>query len=104
MAGSADGEGTGRSRRRSADPRAGRFVRQDHRRADRGMGAAFRRCGTGMTTSVRRLAEADVAAMRDIRLEGLRLHPECFGADLETEEAMTEADFARRMATGITFG
>ena len=57
-----------------------------------------------MTISVRRLAEADAAAMRDIRLEGLRLHPECFGADLDVEEAMTAEDFARRMATGVTFG
>ncbi|HWA30057.1 MAG TPA: GNAT family N-acetyltransferase [Rhizomicrobium sp.] len=57
-----------------------------------------------MTVSVRTLVEADAAAMRDIRLEGLRLHPECFGADLEIEEAMSVEDFAARMKTGITFG
>lgn len=57
-----------------------------------------------MTASVRKLAATDAAALREIRLEGLRLHPECFGADLDIEEAMTTEDFARRMATGVTFG
>ena len=46
----------------------------------------------------------DIAAMRAIRLEMLSLHPEAFAADLETEEAMTVADFAARAAGSTTFG
>mgnify|MGYP001545757215 FL=1 len=57
-----------------------------------------------MTHSVRKLTPADVPALRQLRLESLRLHPECFGADLETEEAMSVADMAARMAAGVTFG
>jgi ribosomal protein S18 acetylase RimI-like enzyme len=54
--------------------------------------------------SVRRLGDGDYEALREIRLEGLRLHPECFGADLEAEEAMTREQWLSRMATGVTFG
>ncbi|HEY8950033.1 MAG TPA: GNAT family N-acetyltransferase [Rhizomicrobium sp.] len=57
-----------------------------------------------MTISVRRLDVPDVPALRELRLESLRLHPECFGADLETEEVMTVADMAARMHTGYSFG
>jgi len=57
-----------------------------------------------MTISVRKLAAADVPALRELRLESLRLHPEYFGADLETEEAMTVADMMARMASGVSFG
>jgi len=57
-----------------------------------------------MTISVRRMGVTDVPALRELRLESLRLHPECFGADLEAEEAMSVDDMAARMATGTTFG
>jgi ribosomal protein S18 acetylase RimI-like enzyme len=57
-----------------------------------------------MTISVRRLGMADVPALRELRLESLRLHPECFGADLEAEEAMSVEDMAARMHTGYSFG
>ena len=57
-----------------------------------------------MTISVRRMAVADVPALRALRLEALRLHPECFGAELETEEKMSVEDMAARMHTGYTFG
>ena len=57
-----------------------------------------------MTNSVRKLAAADVPALRELRLESLRLHPECFGADLETEEVMTVADMAARLQGGVSFG
>ena len=57
-----------------------------------------------MTISVRRLGVADVPALRELRLESLRLHPECFGADLEAEEAMSVDDMAARMHTGYSFG
>ena len=42
--------------------------------------------------------------MRELRLEGLRLHPECFAADLEAEEALTLDDFAARLTSATTFG
>jgi ribosomal protein S18 acetylase RimI-like enzyme len=57
-----------------------------------------------MTISVRRLDVPDVPALRDLRLESLRLHPECFGADLEAEEALSVDDMAARMRTGFSFG
>lgn len=57
-----------------------------------------------MTASVRRLVPGDLDAMRAIRLEALRLNPECFGADLEIEEAFTAEEWLARMATAVTFG
>ena len=57
-----------------------------------------------MTFLVRKLTAADVPVLRELRLESLRLHPECFGADLEVEEAMSVADMASRMTSGISFG
>jgi ribosomal protein S18 acetylase RimI-like enzyme len=57
-----------------------------------------------MTISVRRMDVADVPALRELRLESLRLHPECFGADLETEEKMSVEHMAARMHTGYSFG
>ncbi len=57
-----------------------------------------------MTISVRPLGPPDVPALRDIRLEALRLHPECFGADLEAEEAFTPEEWLARLATAVTFG
>jgi ribosomal protein S18 acetylase RimI-like enzyme len=64
------------------------------------MDRALRRCGV----SVRQLDDSDYEALREIRLEGLRLHPECFGADLEMEDAMTREQWLARMASAITFG
>lgn len=52
--------------------------------------------------SVARLEDA--AAMRAIRLEALRLHPEAFCADLETVEAMTAEDFRAHIAKAAWFG
>ena len=47
--------------------------------------------------SIRSLLEADVAAFRVLRLEGLRLHPESFGASLAEEERLGDAAFAQRI-------
>lgn len=46
----------------------------------------------------------DPAAMREIRLEALRLHPEAFCADLESEEAMSLAEFAKRAENAVWLG
>lgn len=53
---------------------------------------------------VRRLLIADVAAYRDLRLEGLRLHPEAFGAAYEHEARMSLADWQERLAGSVIFG
>jgi len=66
------------------------------------MDCALRWCG--VTISVRKLTVADVPALRELRLESLRLHPEYFGADLEVEEEMTVADMTARMGSGVSFG
>lgn len=57
-----------------------------------------------MTFSVRRLNGEDFDALREIRLEALRLHPEAFSAELETEEAMSREQWLSRMKTAVLFG
>jgi ribosomal protein S18 acetylase RimI-like enzyme len=57
-----------------------------------------------VSVTVRRLGDGDYEAMREVRLEGLRLNPECFGADLEIEEAMTREQWLSRLASAFTFG
>ncbi len=57
-----------------------------------------------MTIVVRRLGPDDLDALRAIRLEALRLHPDCFAADLETEEAMLPQEWLSRLASGATYG
>jgi ribosomal protein S18 acetylase RimI-like enzyme len=66
------------------------------------MDRALRR--RGVTISVHKLTAADVPALRELRLESLRLHPEYFGADIEAEEMMTVADVIARMGSGVSFG
>ncbi|MGH6870855.1 MAG: GNAT family N-acetyltransferase [Rhizomicrobium sp.] len=53
---------------------------------------------------VRRMTEDDFDALREIRLEALRLHPENFGSDLEYEEAFSREQWLARMATAVTLG
>jgi ribosomal protein S18 acetylase RimI-like enzyme len=57
-----------------------------------------------MSTSVRRLTPDDYDALREIRLESLRLHPALFAADLDPEAAMAKEEWLSRMATGVSFG
>jgi ribosomal protein S18 acetylase RimI-like enzyme len=66
------------------------------------MEGAFR--GQCMTPMVRRLDDADYEALREIRLESLRLHPECFSADPDVEEAFTREQWLARLATAVSFG
>jgi len=68
------------------------------------MESALRQRGHAMTISVRRLGPDDLDALREIRLEALRLHPDCFAADLETEEAMAPQEWSSRLASAATFG
>jgi ribosomal protein S18 acetylase RimI-like enzyme len=53
---------------------------------------------------IRRLQPEDHTAFRDIRLEGLRLHPEAFGASLEEEERQSPEDLAARIGRSVIFG
>src|ERR1700754_4654917 len=53
---------------------------------------------------IRRLQPEDHAAFRDIRLEGLRLHPEAFGASLEEEERLSPEEIAGRIGRSVIFG
>lgn len=48
---------------------------------------------------IRPLTIADVAEFRRVRLDALRLHPEAFGADYADEAALSDAQFAERLAT-----
>jgi GNAT superfamily N-acetyltransferase len=53
---------------------------------------------------IRRLAPADAALYRDIRLEGLRCDPEAFGSTFEAENARPLAFFSDRIGGSTTFG
>lgn len=55
-------------------------------------------------SEIRRLLVADAMAYRDLRLEGLRLHPEAFGAAFEDEARMSIADWQERLAGSVVFG
>lgn len=46
---------------------------------------------------IRPLRSSEAASYREIRLEGLRLHPDAFTSSYEEEAALTEADFAARI-------
>ncbi len=46
---------------------------------------------------IRPLRSPEAALFREIRLEGLRLHPDAFTSSYEEEAALTEADFAARI-------
>ncbi|HUO91195.1 MAG TPA: GNAT family N-acetyltransferase [Rhizomicrobium sp.] len=51
-----------------------------------------------------RLGPEDIEAIRQVRLEGLRNHPENFGADYEHEAAQPLEWWLRRMSGGTSFG
>ncbi len=53
---------------------------------------------------VRRFAESDAQALREIRLKGLKDHPENFGADHDHEAVQPLDWWKRRIASGNGFG
>jgi ribosomal protein S18 acetylase RimI-like enzyme len=53
---------------------------------------------------IRRLAQADAALYRDIRLEALRCHPEAFGSTFEAENARPLTFFSDRLGSSASFG
>ena len=61
--------------------------------------------GTARTMpEVRRLTTEDTEIYRAVRLEGLRLHPEAFGASYETEAKVPMEFFSARLSTSSLFG
>ena len=54
--------------------------------------------------AVRRLSSSDAVSYRDLRLDGLREHPEAFGASWEEEGAQPLAWFADRLDRNVIFG
>jgi ribosomal protein S18 acetylase RimI-like enzyme len=52
----------------------------------------------------RRLAPADAALFREIRLEGLRVNPEAFGSTFEAENAQPLTWFSDRLGRSNLFG
>ena len=53
---------------------------------------------------VRRLSASDAANFRDLRLDGLRAHPEAFGASWEEEAAQPLPWFVDRLSRNVIFG
>ena len=54
--------------------------------------------------NIRRFVEADAAALRAVRLEGLKNHPESFGADHDFEAAQPFDWWVKRIGGGNGFG
>jgi RimJ/RimL family protein N-acetyltransferase len=48
---------------------------------------------------IRQATVADAAALRELRLEALQLHPEAFGSDYEKEAAQPAADWVQRLSS-----
>lgn len=57
-----------------------------------------------MQHHLRVLEPADAPAFHRLRLEGLRHHPEAFGAAYEEEAALRPAEIERRLGEGTVFG
>jgi len=57
-----------------------------------------------MSLTVRQLAAPDVEALREIRLEGLRLNPEAFGSTFEDEEFAPQDKYLGWLAGSQVFG
>jgi len=57
-----------------------------------------------MPFTVRRLTAADAAAYRELRLEGLRQHPDGFGSAYEDEVDKPASWFGQRLTDATVFG
>lgn len=60
--------------------------------------------GPTMSFKLRRLEASDLAIYRDLRLEGLRNHPEAFSSSWEQEAGMDDAWWIERLETGTVLG
>jgi len=63
-----------------------------------------KRQGSAMDFTIRPLRVDEAALYRDVRLEGLRLHPDAFGAAFEQESAEALPFFAARLDPNLVFG
>src|SRR3954465_6256625 len=54
--------------------------------------------------TIRRLGSSDAAAYRELRLEGLSLHPEAFGASWDDEAGKPLSWFVDRLESNAVFG
>jgi GNAT superfamily N-acetyltransferase len=57
-----------------------------------------------MTVAVRLIVPEDYDVFRVLRLESLRLLPDCFAADPVQEEAMPKEEWLKRLASASSFG
>ena len=57
-----------------------------------------------MSLVVRQLTHSDLESFREIRLEGLRLHPEAFGSTFESEQSAPLEKYAGWLTTSQIFG
>ena len=57
-----------------------------------------------MNYTVRRLTPDDAGAYRAIRLEGLKDAPAAFGASLEEDSALSDAEWGARLSRNFAFG
>jgi len=60
--------------------------------------------GPTISLKVRRLEASDVADYRELRLEGMKAHPESFGASWESEAEKPISWWAERLETATVFG
>jgi ribosomal protein S18 acetylase RimI-like enzyme len=67
-------------------------------------GAVMREKASRMPFQIRRLSALDAAPYRDLRLAGLRAHPEAFGASWEEESVRPLTWFADRVDRNVIFG
>ena len=59
---------------------------------------------SGTPLKVRRLNAKDIAGFRELRLEGLKNHPEAFGASWEDESAKPGVWWSERLENNAIFG
>ncbi|MGI3126349.1 GNAT family N-acetyltransferase [uncultured Nitratireductor sp.] len=57
-----------------------------------------------MQMNIRRLGAEDARAFRELRLEGLKMHPEAFGASFDDELAQPLERAAARLAENVVLG
>src|ERR1700743_2144685 len=57
-----------------------------------------------MTIAVRLIAPEDYNVFRALRLESLRLLPDCFAADPDQEDAMPKEEWLKRLVSASSFG
>ncbi len=59
---------------------------------------------TGLETRIARITPAELSAYKALRDEGLRLHPDAFDADIESEQALPPESFIGRLGLNDSLG